>query len=132
MHYKNKGINNLNYSKMDTKKYYEYAAIFSERDVKDSFVKCAASVMDECDDVAILVESQNGISRIASITNTYEDKFPKLKIHENVAGQYGIDAEATEILLNIAAIIKDNTRLSIAESVDIVTAITENYDISHR
>lgn len=117
---------------MDTKKYYEYAAIFSERDVKDSFVKCAASVMDECDDVAILVESQNGISRIASITNTYEDKFPKLKIHENVAGQYGIDAEATEILLNIAAIIKDNTRLSIAESVDIVTAITENYDISHR
>ena len=117
---------------MDTKKYYEYAAIFSEEDIKDSFAKCAASIMDECDDVAILVESQNGISRIANITNTYENKHQKLQIHRDVAEQYGIDVEATEILLNIAAVVRDNTRLSITESVDIVTAITENYNISHR
>lgn len=46
-------------------KEFEYAAIFSADDVKDDFIGCIASVMDECDEAAILVESRQGINRIA-------------------------------------------------------------------
>lgn len=116
------------------KKEFEYAAIFSADDVKDDFISCIASVMDECDDAAILVEGQQGINRIAEVLSTYESEVssPKLRlqIHESIAGRYGIDAEATETLLNVAAIIKGNRMLSFKESLKIVTAITKNYNIS--
>lgn len=131
---RNKGINNLNYSKMDTRKYFEYAAIFSEEDVRNSFISCVASVMDECDNAVILVEGQNGINRIAELSTTYEGKIQKpcLNIHKDAAEQCGIDAKVAENLLDIAAIIRSNTRLSITEAIGIVTAITENYNISHK
>lgn len=134
MHYKNKGTNNLNYSKMDTRKYFEYAAIFSEEDVRNNFIGCIASVMDECDNAVILAEGQNGINRIAEMTNTYESKIPilRLQIHKDTAEQYVTNPEIAEDLLNIAAIIRNKTTLSITEAVGIVAAITENYNISHK
>ena len=116
------------------KKEFEYAVIFSTNDVKDDFISCIASVMDECDEAAILVESRQSIDRIAEVQNTYESEKPELRlqIHEDAARQYDIDAEATEALLNVAAIIRSNTRTSFEESLKIVTAITENYNISHK
>lgn len=116
------------------KKEFEFAAIFSASDVKDDFISCIASIMDECDETAILVESLQNIDRIAEVQNTYESGKPglRLQIHEDAARQYGIDAEATEALLNIAAITRSNTRTSFEESLKIVTAITENYNISHK
>lgn len=117
-------------------KKFEYAVIFSEDDVKDDFISCIASVMDECDDAAILVESQQGINRIAEVLNTYESgvSSPKLhlQIHESAAKRYGIDAEAVETSLNVAAIIKSNMMLSFKESLKIVTAITKDYNITCR
>ena len=73
-------------------KEFEYAAIFSADDVKDDFIGCIASVMDECDEAAILVESQHGINRIAEALNTYESgkQELRLQIHEDAARQYGI------------------------------------------
>lgn len=121
---------------METAKYFEYAAIFSEEDVRNSFISCVASVMNEYDSAVILTEGQNGINRIAEMTNAYEDKKPLLclQIHKDAAEQYGIDAETTENLINVAAIIRSrsNTPLSITEAINTVTAITENYNISHK
>lgn len=113
---------------------YDYAAIFSAEDVKNDFVGCIATAMNECDEVAVLAESQQGIDRIAEIHSTHESgKFElRLQIHEEVTRQYGIDVEITEALLNVAAIIRSNTKTSIEEAVKIVTAITENYNISHK
>lgn len=121
---------------MNMKKEFEYAAIFSADDVKDDFIGCVASAMDEYDDVAILVEGQQGINRIAEVLSTYESEVssPKLhlQIHESIAGRYGIDAEAVETLLNVAVIIKSNRTLSFKESLKIATAIAESYNISHK
>lgn len=121
---------------MDTRKYFEYAAIFSEEDVKNNFISCIASVMDERDDAVILVEGQNGINRIAEMACTYESKTPvlRLQIHGNAAERYGIDAETAENLINVAAIIrsKSNIPFSITEAINIIAAITENYNISHK
>ncbi len=121
---------------METAKYFEYAAIFSEEDVKNSFISCVASAVNEYDSVVILTEGQNGINRIAEIVNTYEDKKPLLclRIHKDVAEQYGINAETTENLINVAAIIRNRSSmpLSITEAINIVEAITENYSISHK
>ena len=116
------------------KKEFEFAAIFSASDVKDDFISCIASIMDECDETAILVESQQGIDRIAEVQNTYESGKPELclQIHEDAARQYNIDAEATEVLLNVAAIIRSKTRTSFEESLNIAMAIAENYNISHK
>lgn len=116
------------------KKEFECAAIFSASDVKDDFISCIASVMDECDETAILVESQQSIDRIAEVLNTYESGRLELRlqIHEDAARQYGIDVEATEALLNVAAIIRNNTETSFEESLKIATAITKNYNISHK
>lgn len=113
---------------------YDYAAIFSAEDVRNDFVGCIATAMDECDKVAVLVESRIGIDRIAEISITHgSGKFElRLQIHEEVARQYNIDIETTEALLNVAAIIRNNTKASIEEAVKIVTAITENYNISHK
>lgn len=115
-------------------KEFECAVIFSASDVKDDFISRIASTMYECDEITILVESRQSIDRIAEVQNTYESGKPELRlqIHENVARQYGIDAEATEALLNVAAIIRSNTRTSFEESLKIVTAITEIYNISHK
>ena len=119
---------------MDTRKYFEYAAIFSEEDVRNNFIGCIASVMDEYDNAVILAEGQNGINRIAEMTNTYEGKIPilHLQIHKDTAEQYVTNPEIAEDLLNIAAIIRNKTTLSITEAVGIVAAITENYNISHK
>ena len=119
---------------MDTRKYFEYAAIFSEEDVKDDFISCIASIMDEGDETVILVESRQSIDRIAEVQNTYESEKSKLRlqIYGDAARQYNIDAEATEVLFNVAAIIKGNMRASFEESLKIVTAITENYNMSHK
>lgn len=119
------------------KKEFEYAAIFSANDVKDNFIGCIALVAEECDETVILVEGQQGIDRIAEVQNTYDTHEsgklgPQLHIHENVARQYGINAEVTEALFNVAAIIRNNTRISFEESLKITTAITENYNISHK
>lgn len=116
------------------KKEFEYAAIFSASDAKDDFISCIASVMDEYDETTILVESRQGIDRIAEVLSTHESgKLElRLQIHEDAARQYNIEAEATEALLNVAAIIRNNTRTSFEESLKIVTAITENYNISHK
>ena len=116
------------------KKEFEYAVIFNANDVKDDFISCIASVMDECDETAILVESRQGIDRIAEVLSTYESGKPELRlqIHEDVARQYDIEAETTEALLNIAAIIRSNIETSLEESLKIVTAITKNYNISHK
>lgn len=116
------------------RKEFEYAAIFSASDVENDFISCIASVMDECDETVILVESQQGIDRIAEMLDTCKSGRPELclQIHEDVARQYGIEAEATKALLNVAAIIRSNTRTSFTESFKIVTAITENYNISHK
>ena len=116
------------------RKEYDYAAIFSAEDVRNDFVGCIATAIDECDEVAVLVESRQGINRIAEISSTRESgKFElRLQIHEEVARQYGIDVETTEALLNVAAIIRNNTKTSIEEAVKIVTAIIENYSISHK
>lgn len=121
---------------MNMKKEFEYAAIFSADDIKDDFIGCIASVMDERDNAVILVENQQGINRIAEVLNTYESEVsspePHLQIHESIARRYGIDAEATETLLNVAAVIKGNRMLSFKESLKIVTAITKNYNISRK
>lgn len=119
---------------MDTRKYFEYAAIFSEEDVRNNFVSCVASVMDECDTAVILAEGQNGINRIAEITTTYEGKTQKpcLNMHKDAAEQYGIDTKAAENLLDIAAIIRGNAKFTIVESLNVVAAITENYNISRK
>lgn len=116
------------------KKEFEYAAIFNANDVKDDFISCIASVAEECNETAILVESRHGIDRIADALNTYESgKLElRLQIHEDVARQYNIEAETIEALFNVAAIIRNNTRTSFEESLKIVTAITENYNISHK
>ena len=116
------------------KKEFEFAAIFSASDVKDGFISCIASIMNDCDETTILVESQNGIDRIAEVYITCEsgEQRLSLQIHEDAARQYNIDAEATEVLFNIAAIIRSNTRTSIEESLNIAMAIAENYTISHK
>ena len=116
------------------RKEFEYAAIFSANDVKNDFTSCIASVVEECDETVILVESRQGIDRIADVLNTYESGKPELRlqIHEDVARQYNIEAETTEALFNVAAIIRNNTKISFEESLKIVTAITENYNISHK
>lgn len=121
---------------MNMKKEFEYAAIFSANDVKNDFIGCIASVMDECDGTTILAESQQGIDRIAEVLTIYESGKPELRlqIHEDAAEQYGIEAETTEALLNIAAIIRSNSdmKISFEESLKIVTDIAENYNISHK
>ena len=116
------------------RKKYDCAAIFSAEDVRSDFVGCIATTMDECDEFTVLVESQQGINRIAEISNRYESgKFElQLQIHEEVARQYGINAETTEALFDIATTIRNNTRISIKEAVEIVAVITENYNISHK
>lgn len=119
------------------KKEFECAAIFNANDVKDDFISCIASVMNDCGETTILVESQRSIDRIAEVFTTYESGRPELRlqIHKDAARQYGIEAieaEATETLLNVAAIIKDNTEISFEESLKIVTAITKDYDISYK
>lgn len=118
---------------MTTKK-FENAVIFDINDVKDDFLSCVASAIDECDEITILVESQQGIDRIAEAFSTYEGEKSELhlQIHDATARQYGIKAKTTEVLLNIAAIIRNNTRASLEESLKIVTTITENYIISHK
>lgn len=113
---------------------FEYAAIFRADDVKNDLTGCIVSVMDECDEAAILVESRHGINRIAEAHNTYESgkQELRLQIHEDVARQYGIEAEAVETLFNVAAIIKSNKQLSFKESLKIATAIAESYNISRK
>ena len=115
-------------------KKFEYAVIFSEDDVKDDFIGCIALAMDECDEAAILVENQYGIDRIAEALNTYESGKQELhlQIHEDVAKRYGIEAEAAETLLNVAAIIKGNRPVPFKESLKIATAIAESYNISRK
>lgn len=122
---------------MNMKKEFEYAAIFSANDVKNDFIGCIASVMDECDGTTILAESQQGIDRIAEVLTIYESGKPELRlqIHEDAAEQYDIETETTEALLNIAAIIRSNgsnAKISFEESLKIVTDIAKNYNISHK
>lgn len=115
------------------KKEFEFAAIFSASDVKNDFIGCIASIADEgCDETAILVESQQSIDRIA---NTYEDEKQVLHLHiyGDAAKQYGINVEAIEALFNVAAIVRNRAKIiSFEESLKIITAITENYNISHK
>ena len=119
---------------MDMRKEFVYAAIFSTDDVRDSFIDCITTVIDECSEAIILVESQSGIDRIAEVFGIYESGEPRLslRIYPGAARQYGIDAEATETLFNVAAIIKGNMRASFEESLKIAKAIAENYTISHK
>ena len=116
------------------KKEFEYAAIFIVNDVYYDFICCLSWVVEEFNETAILVESRQGIDRIADVLNTYESGKPELRlqIHEDVARQYNIEAETTETLFNVTAIIRNNARTSFEESLKIVTAITENYNISHK
>lgn len=115
-------------------KKFEYAAIFSANDVKNDFISCIASVMDECDGTTILAESQQGIDRIAEVLTIYESGKPELRlqIYEDAAEQYNIEVETTQALLNIAAIIRSNAKISFEESLDIATDIAKNYNISHK
>ena len=122
---------------MNMKKEFEYAAIFSADDVKDDFISCIASVMDECSSAAILVESQDGIDRIAELFCKGGNEISKLQIHEDVAEKYGIEVKATENLLNVAETIRASLtgvgmKLSVAEVINVAAAITKNYDISRK
>lgn len=124
---------------MNTGKDFDYAVIFNIKDVLDDFIGCIASALDERSDMAILVESQNGIDRIAEISDIDRNRLsePCLQIHEGVAEKYGIDTEATENLLNVAEIIKasfagNGAHISVVDAINIATAITENYNISHK
>lgn len=116
------------------RKEYDYAAIFSAEDVRNDFAGCIATAMVECDEATILVEGRQGICRIAEISSVHKSAKSELRlqIHEEVARQYGIDAETTEASLNVAEIIRNNVPISIEEAVKIVTDITENYNISHK
>lgn len=116
------------------RKEFEYAAIFSADDVKDSFIDCVTTAIDECDKATMLVESHSGIDRIAEVFNTYESGEHRMsvRIYPDAAKQYGIDVEATEALLDIAAIIKDSMKTSFEKSLKITKTIAENYTISHK
>lgn len=115
-------------------KNFELAAIFSEEEVRNDFIDCIASIMHICNSVTILVEGQNGVTRIAEMSPTYESKnlVLRLQMYKDIAEQYGINVEATESLLNVAAIINGSASILITKSIKLAMAITENYNISHK
>lgn len=122
---------------MDVRKSFEYAIVFGVKDVLDDFVGCVASAMDECSSAAILVESQDGIDRIAEMFCKGGNEISKLQIHEDVAEKYGLEVKTTENLLNVAETIRASLtgvgmKLSVAEVINVAAAITKNYNISRK
>lgn len=89
---------------------YDYAAIFSEEDVKYDFISCIATIIEECNEAIILVRSSSyaSIKQIAEITCSYERGGGpewRISVNEEAAGLLGIDEIPNE-LFSMAILLK--------------------------